>query len=249
MKAIILAAGRGSRLKDLTEDRPKCLNQIGGRTLLEWQLSALRSGGVDEIIIVAGYRSDMLSKYNAKIIYNENWETTNMVRSLMCAENEIKQPVIVSYSDILYSAEVVTSLCLQEKDAVVVYDTNWRELWESRFDNPLEDVESFKINSDGTIQDIGLPVTGLEDVQGQYIGLMLYTPVAYEWIKKLLNKESRDVNKMDMTTLIRGLIQAGHPVYGLAIQGGWCEIDTIYDLELGNQLYSEGLLKLASGSL
>src|SRR3990167_8518321 len=179
MKAIILAAGRGSRLKDLTEDRPKCLNQIGGRTLLEWQLSALRSGGVYEIIIVAGYRSDMLSKYNAKIIYNENWETTNMVRSLMCAENEIKQPVIVSYSDILYSAEVVTSLCLQEKDAVVVYDTNWRELWESRFDNPLEDVESFKINSDGTIQDIGLPVTGLEDVQGQYIGLMLYTPVAY----------------------------------------------------------------------
>jgi len=244
MKAIILAAGRGSRLEELTSDKPKCLNKIGESTILEWQLAALRSGGVDTIIIVTGYKSNMIVEYNVKIINNNRWEATNMVSSLLCASEEFDQPIIVSYSDILYSSEVVSFLCSQEEDAVVVYDLNWRELWEMRFENPLKDAETFRIDSKGLIQDIGQPAGNFKDIQGQYIGLMRFTPHALNWIKELVTKLRHNVDKIDMTTLIRRLIQSGHPIYGMAIQGGWCEIDTVDDLKLGNKLYSEGLLKL-----
>ena len=244
MKAIILAAGRGSRLDELTSDKPKCLNKVGESTMLEWQLSALRSGGVDTIIVVTGYKSNRIEEYNVKILKNNRWETTNMVSSLLCASEEFDQPIIVSYSDILYSSEVVSSLCSQEEDAVVVYDLNWRELWEMRFEEPLKDAETFRIDSKGLIQDIGQPASNFRDIQGQYIGLMRFTPHALDWIKKLATKLKYKVDKIDMTTLLRLLIKSGHPICGMAIQGGWCEIDTVDDLKLGNKLYSEGFLKL-----
>mgnify|MGYP003993207777 FL=1 len=73
MKAIILAAGRGSRMGGLTEELPKCLVQLHGKTLLEWQIAALRRGGVEEIAIVTGYRRKQLAKYGLVEFYNERW--------------------------------------------------------------------------------------------------------------------------------------------------------------------------------
>ena len=57
MKAIILAAGRGSRLGGLSDDNPKCFNEVGGKKLLEWQIAALNSSGIKDIVIVTGYKS------------------------------------------------------------------------------------------------------------------------------------------------------------------------------------------------
>jgi len=244
MKAIILAAGRGSRLEGFTDDRPKCLNKVNGRVIIERQISVLRSGGIDEIVIVTGYRANMLDKYKVKTIYNEKWETTNMVSSLLCASEEFNQTLIVSYSDILYSTDVVLSLCKQNKDAVIVYDTNWKELWEARFDEPLNDAESFTVDQAGYIKDIGRKVTQMKDIQGQYLGLMLYSPAALSWIKDLISCGEYNIDKMDMTTLIRILINGGYPISSMAIHGGWCEVDTPNDLVLANRLCDEGRLKL-----
>ena len=63
MKGIILAAGRGSRLNKLTSNKPKCLNLVAGKPMLEWQIAALKAGGLEEIIIVTGYKSNMLKKF------------------------------------------------------------------------------------------------------------------------------------------------------------------------------------------
>jgi len=244
VKAIILAAGRGSRLKGFTNNRPKCLNEVNGLPMLEWQIAALKAGGVSSIVIVTGYKAPMLEKYNAKTIKNENWETTNMVSSLLCASEEFNQALIVSYSDILYSTDVISSLCKQNKDAVIVYDTNWKELWEARFDEPLNDAESLTVDQAGYIKDIGRKVTQIKDIQGQYLGLMLYSPAALSWIKDLISCGKYNIDKMDMTTLIRLLINGGYPISSMAIHGGWCEIDTPDDLVLANRLCDEGRLKL-----
>lgn len=244
MKAIILAAGRGRRLEGFTDDRPKCLNEVNGRAIIDWQISTLESGGVSEIAVVTGYKAHMLDKYKVKTIHNGRWEATNMVVSLLCASEEFNQPLIVSYSDILYSADVVSSLCKQNKDAVIVYDTNWKELWDARFDDPLNDAESFKISDDGYIKDIGRKVTHMKEIQGQYLGLMLFSPVVLSWISELLSRGQHNIDKMDMTTLLRLLIKIGHYVSGMAIHGGWCEIDTPTDLDLANKFYTEGKLKL-----
>lgn len=79
MKAIILAAGRGSRMKGLTDQKPKCLVELRGKTLLEWQLKALREAGVSEIAVVTGYRRELLAAYGLTEFHNPRWAETNML--------------------------------------------------------------------------------------------------------------------------------------------------------------------------
>ena len=86
MKAIILAAGRGSRMKDLTDERPKCLVELRGKPLLEWQLEALREAGINEIAIVTGYKRELLVNRGLTEFHNPRWAETQMVSSLACAE-------------------------------------------------------------------------------------------------------------------------------------------------------------------
>lgn len=244
MKAIILAAGRGSRLNELTSEKPKCLNIIGGQSLIKWQISVLRAGGVDEIIIVTGYRAEMLEFDGIKTVCNHDWEKTQMVSSLLCAREEFEDGVIVSYSDIIYSSSVVSSLIKKKEDGIVVFDTKWRELWESRFDKPLEDAESFRINEDGLIEDIGQSVASFDDVQGQFVGLMKFPPIILSWIIDMNDRYPDKIRRTDMTTLLQMMVKEGRKLYGMAINGGWCEVDTARDLAVAEKLYFEGALKI-----
>ena len=100
MKAIILAAGRGSRMKKLTEDKPKCLIKLNGETLLDSQLRVLSNAGIEEIAIVTGYKRELLTNRGTLEFHNARWAKTNMVSSLTCAKEWLeKEPCIVSYSD------------------------------------------------------------------------------------------------------------------------------------------------------
>jgi len=240
MKAVILAAGRGSRLQSFTEDKPKCLNYLGDKTILERQVSVLRLAVVDEIIIVAGYKAEMLKKFGFKTYTNPRWAKTSVLRSLLCAAEEFTEPVIVSYSDIFYGRDTMSRLLKENKDAVVVYDLDWKKLWTARFKDPLDDAESFKIGPDNRITEKEKRVKYMDEIKGQYTGIMRFTPKAFGWIKDFAVKQKDDVlDKMDMTSLLQNLIALGRPIYGMAIRGGWCEIDTKRDLELANQLYNE----------
>ena len=72
MKAIILTAGRESRMKRITESQPKCLIEVYGKTLLDWQLSALKQSGINEIAIVTGYKREQLIDRGLMSFYNKN---------------------------------------------------------------------------------------------------------------------------------------------------------------------------------
>lgn len=246
IKALILAAGRGSRLQELTKEKPKCLQIIAGRTLLEWQIESLRRGGVHEISIVTGYRSEMLESFGIKTIYNSEWSTSNMVKSLLCAQKEFDCSLIVSYSDIIYGPGVVSTLLSCNDDIVVTYDVEWEKLWRMRFDHPLDDAETFTIATDGRIQEIGKRAKSISNIQGQYIGLMRFTPKALSWVSDFTKKQEELIlNTLDMTSLLQHLIHQDYPVYGMPIHGGWCEVDTPKDLMLANELYAQGRLAIA----
>ena len=101
-------------------------------------------------------------------------ESTNMVRSLFCAEDLIKNDVIVCHGDIAYSPEVLEALVASPHDITVVVDANWKEYWSARFQNPLDDAESLSIDEDGFISNIGQKAAMIEEIQGQYIGLMRF---------------------------------------------------------------------------
>ena len=175
MKAIILAAGRGSRMKHLTDERPKCLIEFNGKPLLEWQLEAIRAAGIDEIAIVTGYKREMLTGYGLVEFHNPEWATTQMVSSLCCANEWLEaNTCIVSYSDIFYEASAVRSLIESKADISLTYDPNWLELWTKRFGDPLLDAETFRLNPDGTLAEIGKKPKTVEEIQGQYMGLLKF---------------------------------------------------------------------------
>ena len=233
MKAIILAAGRGSRMKDLTDERPKCLVELRGKPLLEWQLEALHEAKISEIAIVTGYKRELLAARGLTEFHNPRWAETNMVSSLACAQAWLEsEPCIVSYSDIFYDATAVKSLISCTASLAVTYDPNWLVLWSKRFGDPLLDAETFRINPDNTLSEIGSrPVTASE-VQGQYMGLLRISPSGWaEIIRIRASLESEERDRMHMTGTLQKVIDAGKiPVTAVAYEGEWGEVDNANDL-------------------
>jgi len=239
MKAVILAAGRGSRLLSLTDDRPKCLVDLHGKPLLHWQLGALKKAGIKDVLVVRGYLKEKIEG-DFEVTENRKWDQTNMVGSLMCARQWLTDtPCIVSYSDIIYPPEAVERLMQAAHDArlAVLYDPNWLELWRRRFDNPLSDAESFVLQENGLVKDIGRPNVALDEIQGQYMGLLKFTPGSTQWVIDALEKTPELHHKLDMTGLLRLLINAGRPVLGVSWGGTWCEVDSRKDLLVAEKLF------------
>lgn len=233
MKAIILAAGRGSRMKSLTDERPKCMVELRGKTLLEWQLAALRDAGISEIAIVTGYKRELLAEQGLIEFHNPRWAQTNMVSSLACAQAWLQdEPCIVSYSDIFYSPAAVQSLMTCKASLAVTYDPNWLALWTERFGDPLLDAETFRLNADDTLAEIGNKPRSVDDVQGQYMGLLRFTPEGWAEVVRLrsvLTPEQSD--KVHMTNTLQQVIDAGRvPIQAVAYSGEWGEVDSAEDL-------------------
>jgi L-glutamine-phosphate cytidylyltransferase len=247
MRALILAAGRGSRLGSLGDDRPKCLVELDGRPLLDRQLAALRRGGADEIGIVRGYRADMLNIPGLSCFENQRWAETNMVMSLVAAAAWLRSaPVIVSYADIFYSSAVVRGLVDAAGTLVISYDRGWRDLWTRRFPDPLADAETFRIDASGQLLEIGGKTRNIADIEGQYMGLLKFSPAAWaatETLLATLDQWTRD--RLDMTGLLRRLL-AGKTVTisTFGTDGQWGEIDSPTDVDLYHRMIREHRLML-----
>ena len=235
MRALILAAGRGSRMGALGDDRPKCLVELDGRPLLDRQMAALRRGGADEIGIVRGYRADMLNVAGLSYFENRRWAETNMVMSLVAAAPWLRStPVIVSYADIFYPSAVVRGLVNTPGTLVISYDRAWRDLWMRRFPDPLADAETFRIDSSGELLEIGGKTRKIEDIEGQYMGLLKFTPTAWTAIEALLatlDQPARD--RLDMTGMLRRLLASKTiSISTFGTDGQWGEIDKSTDVDL-----------------
>ena len=125
MKAIILAAGRGSRLGEYGRDRPKCQVELAGMTLIDRQLATLRGCGISDIVLVTGYQSEMLSLPGVRTVHNPDWAETNMVETLFRAAPLFGDDVIVAYADIVYEPPVLRSILDSRHEISVVIDLSW----------------------------------------------------------------------------------------------------------------------------
>ena len=232
MRAIVLAAGRGSRLGPLTEGRPKCLVDVGGRPLLEHTLASLGRAGIDEIGIVTGYAHEQLSGYAVTRFHNPLWAATNMVASLACARKWLASgPCVVSYGDIVYAPQAARLLAECEDPLAITFDPNWLELWRARMSDPMSDAETFRCDGDGFVCDLGRRPRILDEVQGQYMGLVRFTPASWAAVEDHLSSLEPDrALRIDMTTLLRELFTSGRVrLRALAYDGPWAEIDAPSD--------------------
>ena len=255
LNAIILAAGQGKRLAPLTEHKPKCLVNLFGKTILDWQISVFKKCGITDISIVTGYHSELIDLPGLEFFQNKKFETTNMVESLFCASEKLNESTIVSYGDIIFEKKVLDKLIQSKEDFSVVVDKNWKRYWEMRFDNPLDDAESLKIDTDGNITSIGQKTQKIDEIEGQYIGLMKFQDSGLEKIKgfyeKIKSQSTNNSNPLNplvsfqqlfMTDFLQGLINDGCKLRSIEIENGWLELDTIDDYDKYLKLYSKNKL-------
>ena len=244
MKGLVLAAGQGVRLRPLTDDRPKCMVEYLGRTLIEQILEVFEACSIAPIVIVAGYRSEVLKEHlrsrTIRFVLNPDYASTNMVHSLFCAESELSEDLIISYSDIVYKPEVLKRLVDSTADLAITIDTEWRSLWERRMEDPLKDAETLELDENGLVLDLGRKPRSFDEIQGQYMGLIKISakilPRALELYRSLdrtATYDGKPFKQMFMTTFLRILIDSGIPCQSVPVQGGWLEVDAPSDLLLG----------------
>jgi len=227
-----------------------------GLSLIERTVLTLQHCGVKNIACVSGYRADSLRKhlddFDLSFFQNDRYASTNMVYSLCCARDFCDDDLVISYSDIQYTEGVLNALLGSKADVAVVVDRDWRSLWEMRMDDPQSDVESLKLDAKGRIASVGEPIDNLDDVEGQYIGLIKVS-------RRFLNQffecysepdsrsscEKEGIDNMYMTSLLQTVIRKHNNVEPVFIDGQWLEIDTLKDLqcyEANHYLYDK-LLK------
>ena len=234
MRAIILAAGRGSRMGKATDRQPKCLTVLAGKSLLQWQLDALRQAGIKKVAVVRGYQSQLLKDSGYVVFDNPRWAETNMVMSLTCAEVWLDSfPCIVSYSDIVYHPRAVEALMKSEGLLSITYDRLWYSLWKERFADPLSDAETFRTGEDGALLEIGERRSTLDSIEGQYMGLLKFRPEGWARVKSFLDKTPpAQKDALDMTGLLRRLLGEGMKINTVPVEGRWCEVDNEKDLSM-----------------
>lgn len=242
---IILAAGRGSRMKKLTDEKPKCLVELAARPLLHWQLDALRAAGLRRILAVRGYAAACIQG-DFETAENPRWAETNMLSTLLCARDFARRAfeqgvgrLVVSYSDIVYHPEHVRGLLASKHSIALSFDTRWEPLWRLRFGDPLLDAETFR-QEGGLLREIGNKPRSLADIHGQYMGLLSFDRPGWQTFVRCAEELGAAVDKTDMTGFLRLLLARNIPVGAVPVEGKWCEADSDTDIALYENALARG---------
>jgi choline kinase len=238
-QALILAAGRGSRLGELTANSPKCMLQVQGKTLLDHIIEKLKENEVEKPVVVTGYQASALNdRIGAKLVFNDQWHSTNMLESLRLGLQAIDSsgPLLISYSDILYEPELMGHIfdSTQTHGFVLPSYTFAKDLWRLRFSEPLADIESFRVRKDRTLVEIGGRPPNLELVQGQFAGLLGISAERVSVFQSQLLRYLESHGHQQSTTdfLQWTTLQNEFRWQVLDFTGLWYEFDTEQDVQL-----------------
>lgn len=237
---LILCAGLGSRLKHFTSNRPKCMVEVANKPIINYTIDVFSE--IDSnfnVSLVTGYFSEALNHLDCKKIHNELFATTNMLYSLYLGMRELSDTgndgeLIICYGDIIFDKRIVEDLLLAEGDIVLPSNSNWKEQWSARYDNPLVDLETFRVNSKGCLVDIGRKPVSFHEIQGQYMGIIKLSDAGRRKVLvELVNLFNDDFDRnrnMHLTGFFNYLISKGARIDVLKTQSYWFEIDNIEDL-------------------
>ena len=239
-KALIIAAGLGSRLKKHTENLPKCMLDFGGKTLLQRQLESYKQNGIKDISLIRGYKKEKINYKGIKYFENNDYRNNNILNSIFYAEKVINGSIIISYSDILFDKSVVERTLNSDHDISVVVDIDWRGYYVGRKDHPISEAENVIFNSNNEVEKIGKINTGNQEVHGEFIGMIKLSNRGTEIFKEHFHRlkkvywnkpfqRAKIFQKAYLTDFIQELVDIGIKVHCVIIESGWKEIDTVED--------------------
>lgn len=250
-RALILAAGQGTRLRPITDDVPKCLVPLQGVPLLGHQSATLRSEGIHRIAVATGYRGDQIEALGYTVYPNPNYASTNMVASLFCASEFFSpdEDLLISYGDIVYQRDNLQTILSSDAQISLMIDSNWRDLWSVRLENPLEDAETLMLDEENRVKELGKKPKDYDQIQGQYTGLIkiradivLDLRNFYLALDPKATYDGQDFDNMYMTSFLQLLIDDGVDVRAAIVNSGWLEIDSCDDLKLYESMTTSGTL-------
>lgn len=247
MKPVIIGAGRGRRLKHLTEEIPKTLVPIVGRPMLESILEALEAGGFSrqEVVFICGYKAEVVqARYpNLNYVENRDWQHNNILLSLLCARPHLEQGFVSTYADIVYRPEAVERLTQSPHDITLVCDTDWRRRYVDRSEHPESDAEKMRLDDGDRVIQLSRTIAS-DDATGEFIGVMRLTARGARQFLEAFDEarnahadddpfhEGRTFAKAYLIDLLAKMITAGTSVHAVRMHGGYMEIDTTQDAEL-----------------
>lgn len=249
MKALLIAAGMGRRLSPYTDDRPKCLVEVAGRTLLHRQLDSYRAVGVDEFHIVRGYRGQQLgealsSEPGVHFIDNPDFTRNNILLSFMYAADVMDGGFFCSYGDIVYRPEVVAALAQSPHDVSLIVDPFWRDTYEGRDAHPIAEAELTAVTGDRVTR-VGKQAVPVAEARGEFIGLWRASARGATALRELYRRRLGELG-LDapygraprlqvayLTDLFNDYIDQGGEVRAVEIARprSWREIDTVQDFQ------------------
>lgn len=245
MKAIILAAGRGTRLYPYTQYIPKCLLDIGGLTILEHQLNHIKDCGISEVVIVVGFGFERVENFlrtfdglgmRIKTLYNPFYQTTNSLISLWIARGEMNEDIVVMNGDDVYEIDVLDKALSLSNEKIclpIKRKKNYEE-------------EDMKVNLDnGRIVDISKSIN--RNISAESVGLRVFRDTGVEIIKRAIEEEMRSpgAEKKWYISSIQRLINKGYKIKSLDIDElFWMDVDYPVDL-FKVRAHSEKFLNIA----
>jgi choline kinase len=255
-RAILIAAGRGKRLGAHTDEIPKSMVDVGAHPILGWVWKAFAAAGIEELVVIRGYRGDVLERFvkglvpKAIFVDNSEWQTNNILLSLAYARPFLDQPCLLSYSDIIFTPAVAKAAVESPAEIGLVIDREFRTIYEGRTQHPLEEGEVSDLMPDGSVARVGKRALPPADAVGEYIGLTKLGPRGVAVVANTLDRLAHEFAGRDtesfqraaayrnayLTDLWQLLIDTGVRIDPIFIDGQWREIDTEQDLDRARQL-------------
>ena len=248
MKAIFIAAGRGSRLGSLTEDLPKPLVDINGKSIIERQIELLHKKNIDVIIIVTGYKKEKFEFKNVKYIFNPNFLTDEQAGSLMSARQKFSGDVLIMFGDILFDEHILQQVLDSSGDISIAIDKDWEKSYQERNDNPIDKADKVLLKNEKIIK-ISAKQIDLQQNEdtGELLGIMKLSSNGskiliehYERLEKTHTGNFHDAEsfkKAKFVDILQELLSLGIEINPVPINGNWCEIDTFDDLVRAKKIF------------
>lgn len=228
MKSIILAAGKGNLHLQSDESIPKCLESFDSEnTILDMAIDSFNKGDIYDISLVGGYEIEKVMSHSPEIkyFYNEKWQKTKSLYSLLKASSEFDDDLIISYSDIVFTPSIIRELVSSNEDVSIAYDSIWAKRFEGRTDSYLKEAEKvYVLNEQVSVSKDGI----CEEALGEFAGLLSIKKSCIRKIEAIIKKlliEGKDSIPHLLTEL-----GGEHSISCIDIKGHWAELDSSQDL-------------------
>ena len=222
-EAVILAAGRGTRLNGAAGGGPKCLTRVGGKPLIEHQVDMLRAAGIATIWVVVGHRADRVAAHLngvCRYIYNPEYATTNSLHSLWLARTHVRGGFMLLNSDVLVHPDAVIRL-REVQSSALLYDAT-----------SGEDAEHMKVHIEGGMLRQMSKTLPAQFVCGENVGVLQFDCGAARGLFCEADALVRSGSSESWAPAAVSRLAQAEPIRCVDIDGlPWVEIDFAEDLE------------------